>query len=144
MFSLLHLDLNRMLSANLPDGRGLDSASLHELVAGPGQAIRRKLEAMVLADEGTFANTFRRPEPEAVLALADRLRGSFRNLVLVGIGGSIWGTIAIQAALCHIHWNELDSVRGDRPRFYFLDNSDPEALNELLESIDPRETLVNV
>ncbi|MCA9783194.1 MAG: glucose-6-phosphate isomerase [Calditrichaeota bacterium] len=144
MFSLLHLDLNRMLSANLPDGRGLDSASLHELVAGPGQAIRRKLEAMVLADEGTFANTFRRPEIGRALELAESFAGRFRNFVLVGIGGSTWGTLAIQAALCHSNWNEVDSVRGGCPRFYCLDNSDPDALSDLLEMIDPGETLVNV
>ncbi len=143
MYSLLHIHLSRMLSANLPGERGVTREGLAGL-APRLEGIRARLAEMVDSDTGTFANTFRRDEPEKVIQLAESLRGQFRNLVLVGIGGSTWGTLAIQAALCHSGWNELDTTRGDRPRFYFLDNSDPEALNDLLESIDPAETLVNV
>lgn len=144
MFSLLRLDMNRMLAANLPAGRGLDLNTLHDLVRGPGDVIRQKLDAMVRSEEGTFANTFNRPEIVDAMELAARCSGRYRNFVLVGIGGSTWGTLAIQAALCHSGWNEMESVRSGHPRFYCLDNSDPDALSDLLELIDPAETLVNV
>lgn len=144
MFALLRLDLNRMLAANLPAGRGLDLNTLHDLARGPGQPILQKLRAMVESEEGTFANTFRRPEITRAMELADSCAGRYRNFVLVGIGGSTWGTLAIQAALCHSGWNEIESVRSGHPRFYCLDNSDPDALSDLLELIDPAETLVNV
>lgn len=88
MFALLRLDLNRMLAANLPAGRGLDLNTLHDLARGPGQPILQKLRAMVESEEGTFANTFRRPEITRAMELADSCAGRYRNFVLVGIDRS--------------------------------------------------------
>lgn len=143
MTGLLGIDLGRLLAGNLPEGRGLRQADLEEL-APRLQHIQALLARMVDSGEGTFANTFRRPEPAAARALAARLAGRHQDFLLIGIGGSTWGTIAIQAALCHGWWNERDELRGGRPRFHVLDNSDPDALAEALACLEPARTLVNV
>ena len=143
MPNLIQIDLTRMLKQNLPQETGVSSGLVREH-AQSLQAIQRKLSQMVESDTGTFANTFLRPEVKAVEELASRLEGRFDDFLLIGIGGSTWGTIAIQAALCHSAWNDLERVREGRPRFHFLDNSDPDALNEVLEQFDPARTLVNV
>jgi glucose-6-phosphate isomerase len=143
MSALLGIELDRMLAANLPPGAGLARNELQAL-GERLEAVRAALAAMVDSDVGTFANTFRRPEVATVEALARRLEGRFDDLLVIGIGGSTWGTIAIQAALCHGAWNERPGVRGGRPRFHVLDNSDPDALREALEHLDPARTLVNV
>jgi len=145
---LLGVDLGRMLAANLPEGpesgrRGLRREEL-EALAPRLEEIRVLLGRMVDSDEGTFANTFRRPEAAAGRALAARLAGRFDDLLLIGIGGSTWGTIAIQTALCHGWWNDRPELRGGRPRFHALDNSDPDALAEALACLEPARTLVNV
>jgi len=143
MGGMLGIDLGRMLADNLPGGRGLTSAMLAEPVPRLSD-FRRRLAAMVDSPEGTFANTFRRPEPARARALAERLAGSCEDFLLIGIGGSTWGTIAIQAALCHGWWNDRPELRGGRPRFHALDNSDPDALREALACLDPARTLVNI
>ncbi len=72
-------------------------------------------------------------------ACARRLAGGFANLVVLGIGGSALGLIALNSALRSPHrWAEKP------PRLYVLDNIDPERVHSLLEALDPRETLVNV
>jgi glucose-6-phosphate isomerase len=70
---------------------------------------------------------------------ARRLEGRFANLVVLGIGGSALGLIALNSALRTPHrWAEKP------PRLYVLDNIDPERVRTLLEALDPRQTLVNV
>jgi glucose-6-phosphate isomerase len=72
-------------------------------------------------------------------ACARRLEGRFANLVVLGIGGSALGLIALDSALRTPHrWAEKP------PRLYVLDNIDPERVSTLLEALDPRQTLVNV
>jgi len=143
MSALLGIELDRMLAANVAGGRGLERGELRELEARL-ETVRGKLAAMVASETGTFANVFRRPETAAVEELARRFAGRFEDLLVIGIGGSTWGTIAIQAALCHGGWNDRPESRGGRPRFHALDNSDPDALREALEGLDPAKTLVNV
>ncbi len=75
----------------------------------------------------------------ALKACARRLEGRFANLVVLGIGGSALGLIALNSALRSPHrWAEKP------PRLYVLDNIDPERVASLLASLDPRQTLVNV
>ncbi|MGI6120007.1 MAG: glucose-6-phosphate isomerase, partial [Desulfosporosinus sp.] len=67
------------------------------------------------------------------------------NFVILGIGGSALGPLAIHQALNHYYYNELTPVeRGHRPRFYVMDNIDPVRFNGLLQMLDPRKTLFNV
>lgn len=143
MPGLLGIDLSRMLSGNLAGGAGVSEEELSAL-APRLEAVRAKLAQMVESETGTFANTFRRPEAAQGKELARKLAGRFDDLLLIGIGGSTWGTIAIQAALCHGYWNERPELRGGHPRFHVLDNSDPDALREALQVLSPGRTLVNI
>jgi glucose-6-phosphate isomerase len=141
--SLLTIDSSYMLNTALGDA-GLAADHTLGLVSAL-ESCQRQLGLMVNDSEtGTFANTFRRPEVDQVRELAASLKGRFEDFVLIGIGGSTWGTIALQAALCHGWWNDNAELRAGHPRFHVLDNSDPDALRELLEQIDPARTLVNV
>jgi len=74
-----------------------------------------------------------------ILNAAERLRGGFSNLVVLGIGGSALGLIALNGALRSPYpWAE------GQPRLYVLDNIDPERLQAVLERLEPDRTLVNV
>ena len=79
------------------------------------------------------------------LDLAGSLGRRFDNLVVVGIGGSALGTIALRDALLRPGWNELDGIaRGHRPRLYLLDNPDPDSVSALLGRLDLARTVFNV
>ena len=54
------------------------------------------------------------------------------TFVVLGIGGSALGPIAIQQALNHLHYNELPAEKRGGPRLYVEDNIDPERMAALL------------
>lgn len=69
----------------------------------------------------------------------------FDNILILGIGGSALGGIAVTHALLHPYWNMLSKEeRNGFPRIFFLDNVDPDQINGLLDILDLRKTLVNV
>ena len=71
-------------------------------------------------------------------------KGKFKNLVVVGIGGSALGNIAIHAALNNPFHNILDDKsRNNFPRIFVLDNVDPERFSSLMTILKPEETLYN-
>lgn len=64
----------------------------------------------------------------------------YRNLdyvVVVGMGGSILGTMAIYASLC-------DTLVKKHPKLLFLDNIDSDKLREVLDKISKSNYLINV
>jgi len=64
------------------------------------------------------------------------------DVVVLGIGGSALGPIALRTALCAPHWNLLDdSARGGNPRLHVLDNVDPANIAALLSRLDFRRSL---
>ena len=77
--------------------------------------------------------------------LAERLKGRFENLVIIGIGGSALGARTLRDALLGPLWNERsDEARLGRPRMYILDNVDPDAVSDAVAHLDLRRTLFNV
>ncbi|MEM9559520.1 MAG: glucose-6-phosphate isomerase [Planctomycetota bacterium] len=70
--------------------------------------------------------------------------GRFENLVVLGIGGSALGNIALQAALNPPTHNILPAAKRRGPRLFVVDNVDPANLNAVLEVCDPKDTLFNV
>ncbi len=70
------------------------------------------------------------------------VRENFDSFVVLGIGGSALGPIAVQNALNHLRWNELEKRNG--PKFYVEDNIDPERMASLLDVIDLKRTCFNV
>ena len=77
-------------------------------------------------------------------ATAARVRKDFDTFVVLGIGGSALGPIAVQQALNHLHYNELPAEKRGGPRLYVEDNIDPERMAALLDVIDVKNTCFNV
>jgi len=68
-----------------------------------------------------------------VESFAANARGKFDDVVILGIGGSALGPIALRTALRPSGWNMLDEkARGGFPRLHVLDNVDPETIAALL------------
>ncbi|MHB8172923.1 MAG: glucose-6-phosphate isomerase [Nitrospirota bacterium] len=74
--------------------------------------------------------------------LADDIAKWAENFVLLGIGGSALGPIALHTALNHPYHNLLTSKgRGKRPRMFFMDNVDPDGFGDLLAQLNPAKTM---
>jgi glucose-6-phosphate isomerase len=64
------------------------------------------------------------------------------DVVVLGIGGSALGPIALRTALRPPQWNLLDdAARGGFPRLHVLDNVDPANITALLARLDLRKSL---
>ena len=76
---------------------------------------------------------------------ASMVRNRFENILVLGIGGSALGGLAVTEALLKPYWNLLTpEQRNNFPRIFFLDNIDPDSINGLLDILDLKKTLVNV
>ena len=76
---------------------------------------------------------------------ASMVQDRFENILVLGIGGSALGGIAVTEALLKPYWNQLsEEQRNGFPRIFFLDNIDPDTMTGLLDYLDLSKTLVNV
>mgnify|MGYP002521962528 FL=1 len=73
------------------------------------------------------------------------VRNRFDNILVLGIGGSALGGMAVTEALLKPYWNLLTPEQRDNyPRIFFLDNIDPDTMTSLFDMLDWKKTLVNV
>ena len=138
------LDLNNILSPALA-GSGIDPA---RLLAG-GDLHRRFAEAWgavearrVAGDLGFLDLPHARDTSRSVAELADGFGQWFEDVVILGIGGSGLGAVALREALLGVTWNERDDEsRSYFPRLHVLDNPDPRTVDGLLSRLDLRKAL---
>ncbi len=80
-----------------------------------------------------FAN-----EVADIKATGKAIREKFDAFVVLGIGGSALGSKALFTGVKHLRYNELENRGG--PKFYVLDNVDPDGISALFDVIDPAKT----
>lgn len=136
-------DFTNMMAGALPDG--ITEQEWQDAAAAFADA-HRKVEALRTAGTLGF---FGLPTNEALLsrtlAVAEEARGKFDDVLLLGIGGSALGPIALRTALRPPAWNSLDrTARGGAPRLNVLDNVDPATIAAMLARLDLARTLVLV
>ena len=81
---------------------------------------------------------------EEICAYAEEVREFADTFVVLGIGGSALGPEAVHNAIKQPYYNELSKEkRKGCPRFYVMDNVDPERIAGLLDIIDIKTTVFN-
>jgi glucose-6-phosphate isomerase len=71
-----------------------------------------------------------------------RTHGKYDDVIVLGIGGSALGPIALRTALRKPFWNMLNAgERHMRPRLHVLDNLDPRTIKALLDKVMLERTL---
>ena len=79
---------------------------------------------------------------EQSTSFAARAKGRYTDVVILGIGGSALGPIALRTALRPNGWNMLsDEARDGYPRLHVLDNVDPETIAALLSRLSLAKSL---
>ncbi|MFO0858238.1 MAG: glucose-6-phosphate isomerase [Phycisphaerales bacterium] len=134
---------------------GIDSANLevgsevcqgfktltHKLAQTRGKGWERWRE---LANE-----PMRSEHTRAIKDIVTKCKGKFENLVVLGIGGSALGNIAVQSALNPSTWNMLSTPqRNGAPRLFVIDNVDPALFSSVISFCEQNggleKTLFNV
>jgi glucose-6-phosphate isomerase len=83
-----------------------------------------------------------KPLLDQVTRFSAAARGKYDDVVILGIGGSALGPIALRTALRPNGWNMLDEkTRAGYPRLNVLDNVDPETIAALLGRLQLPRTL---
>ncbi len=140
MGARLQLDVTRMMA----DVVGPHGATEEEIEQHWPRvlSVLQTLEARRKAGDLPFYDL---PDSEDVVAsieaYASKARESFRNVMVLGIGGSALGPIALRDSLKPAFWNERADDMRDAPRLFIPDNVDPEFFGAALDVCDPSETL---
>lgn len=88
---------------------------------------------------------FERKYAKECYEYAQKRMGKYDNFVVLGIGGSALGNIALLTALQHPYYNLLTKrERNNLPKIFILDNIDPDQIGAFLDIIDIKKTLFNV
>src|SRR5690554_313541 len=142
----INMDFNYMMSEVIGDEQGISKASIDQL------SDRLKEAAQAMKDKRKAGKMDFRDLPynqkdivKDLIDTANKIKDRFDAFVVLGIGGSALGPIAVQQALNHMHYNELSKEdRGGYPRLYVVDNVDPERMDALFDVIDIEKTAFNV
>ena len=139
----LSLDFTNMMGAALPHGAGITAEQLAN-ASGAFAKAHAHVHAMQ-AELGFLTLPVNDALRDATLAVAEQARGRFDDVLLLGIGGSALGPIALRTALRPPAWNTLSAAaRGGAPRLHVLDNVDPATITATLGRLALARTLVLV
>ena len=78
-----------------------------------------------------------------ILSYAAKMKEEVEYFVVLGIGGSALGPMAVHQALLHPFYNDLPREKRG-PKLYIVDNVDPERLINLFQIVDINKALFNV
>jgi glucose-6-phosphate isomerase len=141
----IRFDFNNAMADAVGDEHGIREEEVSGLAARVRQsheALRRRRQA---GDLAWMELPYGQEVVRDVLGYVDSVAGRFDNLVVLGIGGSALGNIALNTALNHPYYNLLPaSQRQGRPRLFVLDNIDPDQFAAFLGIVDIDRSLFNV
>jgi glucose-6-phosphate isomerase len=141
----IRLDYTNMMSPPI-DG-GITDAEWRDAGARFAEAHAAVESERASGALGFFALPHDRALHQQTLDYVQRVRArggaeALSDVVVLGIGGSALGPIALRTALRPPQWNLLDdAARGGQPRLHVLDNVDPANISALLARLDPRRSL---
>lgn len=144
------------------DGVGLifDPESMFEEKLGEGEGIRKEevssmeertleIHQKLLVDrrEGRLGFTELIRDEEMVREIEEVAEGILpycENFVILGMGGSALGNMALFRALRPPSYNLFEDLRKGRPRLFITNNVDPDEWKVLLDGLDLSKTVFNV
>ena len=140
----IHLDFNNMMADAIGSEHGITEQELKTLAPVANRYVNDVKEERARGKLPFLDLPYQKNITTEIIKTANSLKGKFKNLVVVGIGGSALGNTAIHTALNHPFHNILtDQERKSFPRVFVLDNVDPDRFSGLLDVVKPEETLFN-
>lgn len=141
----IRFDYNNMMSEFVGEREGFSAKDLEGIAGLCEKAFREVQDNRGTDMTGWMKLPYEQEEIVAdILKTAEEVRKNFECFVVLGIGGSALGPIAVQQALTHLHYNDLPAEKRGGPRFYVEDNVDPERMAALLDVINVEKTAFNV
>jgi glucose-6-phosphate isomerase len=140
----IHFDFNNMMADTIGPEHGITEQELKALEPLASRYVNDVKEERIKGKLQFLDLPYQKNIATEIIKTANFLKGKFKNLVVVGIGGSALGNIATHTALNHPFHNILtDQERKSFPRVFVLDNIDPDRFSGLIDIVKPEETLFN-
>ena len=140
----IHFDFNNMMAEAIGSIHGITEQELRDIESLAARYVKDLKEERASGKLQFLDLPYDKKVLSKILKTTNSLKGKFKNFLIVGIGGSALGNIAIHTALNHPFYNILsDAGRNGCPRVFVLDNIDPDRFSGLMEIFKPEETLFN-
>lgn len=141
----LQIEYSSLLDATVGPAHGLSPAEIASAQPAAAAAVKR-VESERAAGQHRYRDLPDDKKIPAEIRKAVKRWSGVENLVVLGIGGSALGNIALQTALNPPYYNLLPAARRPGPRLFVLDNVDPVQVATLLDVLGPalKKTLFNV
>lgn len=138
----LTLDYTNMMTSAVGEEHGIREEELENMRARTLEIHRYLMGRREKGFYPFYELPFHRQMVQEVKATAEEAAERFDDVVVLGIGGSALGTVALFRALRPLGHNLLSRERRQgRPRLFVLDNVDPAGVGDVLDLLDPRRTL---
>lgn len=142
--SRLTIDYRNAMAGAVGDEHGVSDAELDELQGYITEQHNRIVDEHAKSIQRWQDLPDNTALADEIVQFANEARETYTDYILIGIGGSSLGAIATIQALCHPYRNLLPDDKRGGPRFFVLDNPDPEKVKATLETVNLSKTLVNV
>jgi glucose-6-phosphate isomerase len=142
--SRIRLDYRNVMAPAVGDANGLTEAQLEAIAPKAAREIERIWADHAAGDQKWIDLPDNKALVDEIDAFASENRSKYDDFILIGIGGSSLGAISAIQALAHPFRNLLPAEQRGGPRFFVLDNPDPEKVSATLSTVDLSKTLVNV
>lgn len=141
----LKLDFSNVLESSIGTEKGITIKAIDNM-SDTVRVIDKKLKKDRAEGRLQFMDLpYQEEVVDEIISLANEKASNHENFLVIGIGGSTWGSIALHTALSHPYYNLLPKdKRGGKPRFFVLDNCDPDETAGLIDILDPKKTLVYI
>lgn len=142
----LQLEYTNILDSAIGPAHGLGRAEIQRAAPAVRELLAR-IEREHKAGQHRYRDLPHDTEMlKQIEAAVRRYAGRFENLVVLGIGGSALGNVALQTALNPPYHNLMPTRARRGPRLFVMDNVDPVQFGNLLDLLGSglRKTLFNV
>lgn len=138
---MLEFNFQNFFSENIGNDHGLTKTDIEGLVRRIPEAHIKLLDWRKSKDALFFDIAFDDKLLDGIEKKASEISGQFKNIVVLGIGGSALGLRCLSQALLTPMWNlASEKLRNSKPRLFVCDNIDPDSFSGLFNTVDIKET----
>ncbi len=144
MSEQIRFDYNNALASVVGLEHGIAEGDIEEIKDKISKAVSGMSTIRKEGNPGFVTLPYAADGADKIQKFADSIADKYENFVVLGIGGSALGNIALNTALNHPFNGFLSKEKRKRPRIFVMDNVDPDVFNSLFDVIGLKNTLFNV
>ncbi len=144
MSEQIRFDYNNVLASVVGPEHGITEGDIEKIKDKISKAVSGISTIRKEGNPGFVTLPYATDSADEIQKFADSIADKYENFVVLGIGGSALGNIALNTALNHPFNGFLSKEKRKRPRIFVMDNIDPDVFNSLFDVIDLKNTLFNV